>query len=290
MSERAEIITEIKSHILEAERKAPEKSLSAILEDLGSPEQVANRYLMERGLKIAPQPKSRTWAPVVKWLTIGTLGICSLVVVFLMFVIWKFSPVIQIDGDKETVSVLGGLIHIDGKEGKVKIGASTLNGDEHAQQFEGKKELKAPEKYSLQINFTNAKLELTNSLGNDLSWTCKMAGAPGDVFKENKTLLTLDLSTALGSKCSLSLPKGMTVALKGANGRLAIEKPRYHLDVLVSNGKVTLLPDPELAYQFDMKVTNGKVDYFPSKEDPKAYKVAIHLTNGVIQKESSAAE
>lgn len=285
MSERAEIITEIKSHILEAEKRSPEKSMTKILEDLGSPEQVANRYLLERGLKTTPPPKARTWAPVVKWLSIGSLGLFSVSVAFLAFVIWKFSPVIQIDGEKETVSILGGLIQVDGKEGKLQVGTTTMRGDHQGQRYDGKKELKDPEKYSLLVSFTNAKIELNNSLGSDLSWSCKMSGMPTDLFKENKTQLTLDLSSVAGTKCSITLPKGMKIALKGANAKVEIEKPRYHIDVNVANGKVELLPDPNQSYNFDTQVTNGKTDHFESKDSPNSYKVAIHLANGVIQKD-----
>lgn len=288
MSERAEIVTEIKSHIMEAERKSPEKSTTQILEALGSPEQVANRYLLERGLKPIAQPKSRTWAPVVKWLTIGTLGITTISAIVFVILIWKFSPIIKIDGEKDTVSILGGLISIDGKEGKVQVGSTTLKGDDESNRFEGKKELKNPEEFTIQVPFSNGKFDLVNSLGTDFSWSCKTAGSPKDLFKENKKNLTLDLSGVIGSKCTLSIPKGINISLKGANAKISIEKPRYHLDVSAVNGKVSLLPDPNLSYLFDTKVANGKSDSFDSKHGAHPYKVAIKLSNGIIESETES--
>jgi len=67
ISERAEIVTEIKSHVLEAQQRDPSLSLEAILSSLGEPEQVANKYLLERGLK----PSKPSTRPFVKWLVAG---------------------------------------------------------------------------------------------------------------------------------------------------------------------------------------------------------------------------
>jgi len=50
-SERADIISEIKSHILDAQAKNPKRSIASIIDSFGEPETVANRYLSEKGLK-----------------------------------------------------------------------------------------------------------------------------------------------------------------------------------------------------------------------------------------------
>ena len=49
VSEKAEIITEIRCHVLETQEREPEKSIQEILSALGEPETVANKYLMEKG-------------------------------------------------------------------------------------------------------------------------------------------------------------------------------------------------------------------------------------------------
>jgi uncharacterized membrane protein len=55
-SDRAEIIMEIKSHVLAALDRDPNASMDSILAALGEPETVANRYLMERGMKPTKPP------------------------------------------------------------------------------------------------------------------------------------------------------------------------------------------------------------------------------------------
>lgn len=283
LSDRAEIITELKSHLLEAERKNPEHNFRQLLDSLGSPEQVASRYLMERGLKPAEPLKPRIWSPIIKWLTIGSLGVCTIVAVMVIILAIKFSPILKIDAANDQLMLLGGLISIDGNEGVLKVGDTVMRGDKKAQKFEGKKPLTNPEKYTLVIPFTNSKLELLNSLDNDLQWTCKTAGSGEGPFKEDKYKLTLDLSHMFSSKCEVKLPKGIKVEISGANAKMEIEKPRYHLNAQIANGKISLKPDPHQNYVYDIHVTNGSTDHFDSKETPTSYRVAIRLSNGKIE-------
>lgn len=110
VSEKAEIITEIKSHILDAQAKDSSKRLEDILAAIGEPEFVANRYLIERGLK----PMKTPTHPIFKWLIIGFLGTFAIIVLFVTILIWKFTPIMKIQDDK--VSLLGGTIDVDNSE------------------------------------------------------------------------------------------------------------------------------------------------------------------------------
>src|SRR6187549_1830430 len=79
VSDRAEIITEIKSHVLSALERDPQARLDSVLSALGEPETVANRYLLERGLK----PTKTSISPIVKWLIIGFLGTFAMILFFI---------------------------------------------------------------------------------------------------------------------------------------------------------------------------------------------------------------
>ena len=78
ISDRADIVTEIKSHVMSALEREPERALDAILAALGEPETVANRYLIERGQK----PSKPSISPAVKWIVIGFLGTFALILLF----------------------------------------------------------------------------------------------------------------------------------------------------------------------------------------------------------------
>lgn len=118
VGDRADIIAEIKSHILDAKEKNPEQSIESILTSIGEPETVANRYLIERGLK----PGKASRSPIVKWLTIGFLGTFGIFVVFVISILWFFSPILKIDEEQNRVEILGGMIDINGTEGSLKLG------------------------------------------------------------------------------------------------------------------------------------------------------------------------
>jgi len=121
VSEKAEIITEIKSHILDAQAKDPSKKLDDILVAIGEPEFVANRYLIERGLK----PMRAPTHPIVKWLVIGFLGTFTVIAILIVALIWKFTPIVKIQDDK--VSLLGGTVDISGDKSSAMYFDRTMN-------------------------------------------------------------------------------------------------------------------------------------------------------------------
>lgn len=115
VSDRADIIIEIKSHVLDSQSKNPNEDIETILNSMGDAESVAKRYLQERGLQAAAPIKtsSMMWLPAaIKWLVIGFLGFISIVVVVVALLVWRFTPLISVDEAKNQVSIGGGLIQI----------------------------------------------------------------------------------------------------------------------------------------------------------------------------------
>jgi hypothetical protein len=283
VSERAEIVTEIKSHVLEAQQRDPSQSLESVLAALGEPEQVASRYLLERGLKpVKPAKRS-----IIKWLVIGFLGTFGLILTFVLVLIFKFSPLIQVDDNKEHVTLLGGLIEVNGKSGDVRIGQSkfTDNGDGNFRGFE----VVTPEEVSeIFIPFTNAKFILENSDDQSFQWDCKTKGSGPALTNppkpENK-VLKIDLQNTFSAKCDFKIPAKMAVKITGNNLKMDVQRPHYHLDLDAQNGKVELSPDTEQKYHFNMKVKNGKLDTFDSTNKAGALQISISLINGIISKD-----
>jgi hypothetical protein len=281
VSDRADIITEIKSHILEAQEKDPNKDLASILAALGEPEAVANRYLMERGLKLSKPSKS----PMIKWLTIGFLGTFAIGCLFVLVVIWRFTPLISIDEQNERVTLLGGAIDLDGKSESVKFGSGfSISGE--SRHFDGTKEVDLKKFKEIRIPFNNGKFEIKSSATNQLKWKCKVGGSQGaGSISEDNSVFTVDLSNTGGSKCELELPLGIKTVLEGANGKIDVERPSAELDITMGNGKVAISPDPDKKYKFDMSVVNGTVSAFESSPLKDAIAIRVSLTNGQIKRE-----
>lgn len=279
VSDRAEIVTEIKSHILSTLERDPEARLDSVLTALGEPETVANRYLIERGLKPTKPPIS----PVVKWVVIGFMGTFAMLLIFAGVVITRFTPLLHVDDIKDKVSLLGGMIEVDGKKGKVWINGSF--GDGWQNSFEGSTAISKGQNIS--VKFGNGKFELSNSDESKLSWDCNTHGSKPKNFAPitDKGGVILDFNDLSGVKCELSVPKNVQLSINGGNGKIEVKEPHYSLNADLTNGKVDLEPDEEHAYRYSLSVTNGKTDSFISSDKPDAHSISVHLINGKISRE-----
>ena len=282
VSDRADIVTEIKSHVLEAQERDPGQNLSDILASLGEPETVANRYLMERGLKLRKAPK----APIVKWLTIGFLGTLGIVSFTMMVLLWKFTPLISVDEKNERVKILGGLIDVDSDGEHIRIDSSLAGEmDGSYEKFHGMKSLDALKIKEIKILFSNGKIDMSASKDAQMKWDCKVKGGSKDSFlAEEKNAVVLNFDSAEGVKCDVVLPVHIKAFVKGKNGKLYVMKPQADMELSLDNGMVSVAPDSLKKYKFDLSLTNGRIDKFESSSDKDALQIKVSVHNGSIKK------
>lgn len=279
-SERAEIITEIKSHVLSALERDPDTPLDSVLMALGEPETVANRYLMERGLKLSKPPIS----PIVKWIVIGFLGTLAMLLIFSGFVIYKLSPVIKVDESQGYVSLLGGAIQVSGDEGEIKIGGSPVS---RGKALSVSGAWWVPDEVSkFELLFANGKVEFKNSKNREIQWVCK--GFPiseqlQPTVSENGAVL--NLTSSVGVKCTVKVPKNLSLRVTGANGKVEFDEPQYNVEAHLHTGKVVIEPHRDSEYQYSLKVDNGKVDSFQSSSSSEAHKIQVYLGTGKISRD-----
>jgi hypothetical protein len=271
-SDRAEIVLEIKSHIVSARERDPQQPVEAIMAALGAPESVASKYLLERGRAPVKPPIS----PVVKWLVIGLLGTFGFVLILLGALFWKFSPLIHVDGKHDHVKILGGLIDVDGELGDFGGASYSFSGRMDVDQAHRK----------INISFSNGKLSLRSDDRPAMTWDCRTEDREARPKPmADKDSIGFDMAVVRGVRCELTLPKGAQVSLDGKNGKVMVDQPLFNLDLRLMNGKLTLNPVEGEAYRYDLSVINGKIDDFSSSEDPKALSIKARLTNGKISRE-----
>lgn len=287
VSEKAEIIMEIKSHVMDALENHSDRSVSEILRGLGEPEQVANRYLLERGLEPVKPPRSST----IKWLVIGFLGTLSILVVSTFVLIFSLTPLVEVNEEEGKVKILGGMIkinEIDDFDGDFSFDLSDLEGLED--QLEGL-ELKVGSKDSSEIDLGSAKtfsVELSNSntkMENTESKTLKYSCSSLKKAKIDKNLdkVTFDLKNSPFSNCKFEIPKGVKVEARAQNGNLKFSGIENSLKVDLMNGLVKFIPNADSSYSYDLSVQNGSVADFVSSTDKNAYKVQVSIMNGKIK-------
>lgn len=284
---RAEIITEIRSHILEASDKQPNRNIQSIIDDFGGPEVVARRYYTEKGIAYVPTARPK-W---MRRLAYAVVGVFAFFLLSTIFTVWYFSPLIQVDEAAGRVRILGGLIDVNEKLGDVKVG-SVEDSDTEADfslnvsgvsENQGDADVKTENVTLLSIPFNTAKLELIASKDSHFRWSCKNVSKGPPPLTVKAGVMTFDLNAVNMAKCDLHLPEGIKTELKGMNGALEIDKPVSDLDIKVTNAKISIEPDRSRVYDFEVKVLNGLQDKFARSKDTKAIKVKVDVVNGVIK-------
>ncbi len=269
VSQRAEIITEIKSRLANLENP----------EDLGSARAVAATYLTAHGVRA---PQTRKW---VKRLAIGTVVFFGLIIFAGMSAIWYFSPLVKVDEKHGHISLLGGLIDVDERIGKIKIGDLEVNGNLHDDvEVKGESDITAQVR-AIKIPFNTAKLDLATAVGQKISWDCRATSMVAPDLAVAAGVLTLNLDKLNLAKCTVSIPAGLSTEVKGVNGHMDVVSPSGPLSITLDNGKVNIKPDPKKVYDFEVRVKNGLQDFFPRSNAREAVKVKVSVVNGMVKKE-----
>lgn len=272
VGDRAEIITEIRSHILMALERDTRASVDGVLASLGEPETVANRYLLERGLK----PTKTSISPIVKWLVIGFLTTFAMMLIFVGYVFNHFDSLVSVDGKNDRVQILGGLIDVDGKKNRISI-----SGVSDKSYFAGTSPL-AP-KQTVDVSFSAGSVKVKVAKGHELTWDCQARGdVPNPVQKGDRFVFDLTKNESLD--CKLGLPTDAILNLKGAVGKIDLESPTFATSADLTTGKIEFEPADGTAYKFDVAVETGKADEFVSSDKPDAVAVRMRVGIGAIKR------
>lgn len=277
-SKRAKIISENYDHILAAQEKFPDKSLGEILDDLGPAEKVANHYRLDEGFKTF-KPKKH---PVLKFLSITILGTSALFFIFIITIIWKFTPLMKVDEENGRIMFLGGLVDINATSGKVKVfDQYQFVENRFTNQFDGSFEL-TPDMNEVIVNFESGIINFKTSTGKKTSWNCKLETPPGkDIVSILPHALEINLEAYGGGSCDIEVPVDSTLTASGDNAQVNVFEPEYDLMIEFENGAVNFSPNPEVEYNYDIRLQSGVQDEFSSSSKPNAYEVKLYLENGV---------
>ncbi|MBX3021070.1 MAG: hypothetical protein KF799_05280 [Bdellovibrionales bacterium] len=287
VGQRAEIITEIKTHIRVACEREPERELQSILADLGTAPQVAERFLAAKGLSRTAPPAS-TGGLWIKWLAISTVVLFGLIFVGGIAAFYYLDPLVNIDGEKGRLSLLGGTVNfsVDEDLAGVKVGGVPVSDAfKDGEKVVGEADLSSRSLRLLRIPFNTAKIEFIAGVGRRLEWACRSTtGDRAPQVEVSAGVATLNLDQLNIARCLISLPAELTAEIRGVNGKLHVKNPASHLTIELSNGKVNIDADPTRTYDFDVHVKNGLQDFFPRSNQSDAVKVRVNVTNGLVKK------
>ena len=286
VSTKAEIVTAIKTQVMQALEKDGGQKIESILATLGDPQALANRQLYERGIKPTQRPR------ILLWLIFGFLGVLSLMLITTLVIIFKFSPVFEFNNGH--MKFFGGTVDIKDDLGWDIPDDFTI--DAHIQGFDddgyfraavaGTHDVVSKNISVVKIDYHDAAMRLIAADDNNLDFKCVVGGASkSDLGVVEGNTFKLDLGNSGGAKCKVAIPKNIRVILRGHNGALTIVEPHFSVDAVLHNAKVKIEVDEKLKYRYELKADNGKIDDFTSFDNPEAIEIKIEIHNGVIGKE-----
>lgn len=272
VGDRAEIITEIRSHVLSALERDPTTRLDTILAAIGEPEMVANRYLLERGLKPTKPPIS----PIVKWLVIGFLATFAMILIFITYLVVWFAQGTNLDSDGNGFKFGNGAFKYDAKKKQISLSQFGAGDDFGGSVNVGKK---------VAVIFDSGHVDVSTSKSEELTWSCTGKGSspnPKTVGEET----TMDFSKVADLKCDVSIPKGRHLKINGEKGKIDLEQPQFSLEAKLDAGKIDFNGLEGTNYKVHAEVREGKADEFKSSDAPAAIVIDMRVDRGLISNEN----
>lgn len=289
-SERAEIVLEIKSHIQERIEEEGTK-LEDVLKDLGSPKDVATKYLLDRGISWKPSGSSGGASVAIgifKWITIGFISMMAFIALMVFMVFKQFSPFVDINEERGKVKLFGGMINVDEKimdnfDGDFDIEISEAAQHKFARNFAFEPGVPIE---TIDVDFGNGKLEIENHLSNSVRLECKTRKSDADMEEpsilQKESIVEIDMLKHSGGKCELFVPPNLFLNVKAQNGKVELEKLVNPMTVKLKNGKIKFERAPSTEYKFDIDLGMGKADGFESSSAADAIEVKLSLDKGRI--------
>jgi len=283
--ERANIVLEVSNQVEAQIASYPDKSIHQVLEAIGTPSSLANHYRLSKGLKTFKENKPFSFLKFCLYI-IAFMSISFFVVGAI--VVWKFTPVFEVDEKNNRVTVLGGLVDINGRSGRVKIMDHYQYVDNtYTNSFEGSIDILDNEFDEVVINFSSGIMNLSFTNTNKLSWVCKLESAPKENFiNKSMQIIELDFEDLEGVSCDLTIPSTLKSTLDAKDGRVIVTEPLTDVYVELENGQILFKPNPEINYKYEVDAQKGTVmGNFESSTKDNAIEINLSLKNGSIIKQ-----
>jgi hypothetical protein len=267
--ERSKLLSEINTEIIEKELSELQPSLT-----------YANTKRSEHGfVPFEVKQKFSFFKFFLKFSAVMTM----IFIFFISFLFWKFTPIFKVDEQNNRVTILGGLIDIDGKSGKFKIFDDYhFSDDSFTNDLQASIALPA-DVDEIIVEFSSGSFSITNSDDSEFKLDCKLAmPATKEIIKQMDDFLKIDLTNISGSTCELKVPEDKKLTLEGKQSSIRVLNPEFNLYVELENGKVAITPEEEIDYLFNLEVTNGYIGDFESSEAENAYEIQGNIGSGSI--------
>jgi hypothetical protein len=248
-----------------------------------NPLEVANNKRISHGHKLYIDKQKPSFG---RFLIKAFLVMLSIFIIFISFLIWKFTPLMKIDEKNNRVIILGGLIDIDAKAGKFKIMQ-----DYHFTEAQYKNDFQAsipldPNMKSIAIDFSSGLFTIKTAKDNLLNIDCKLSTPPHvDMIDQTVDQIKISFKDINGS-CEVEIPKDLELTIEAETAHITLVNPEFHTDLNLNTGNIDLDINPEIKYQYNLKVKNGNYPRHLSSKNNSGYKMNLKLGTGNILEQS----
>ena len=200
-------------------------------------------------------------------------------------ILWyKFTPLFRIDEENQKVTILGGVIDLDGRSGKVKIFDEVQFSPKNNFDDSFDMSVNLDERLDeIRLKFDSGKLTLKTAMDNQLQLKCKIS-KPFDskMINQTDTLLAIDFSKLEGITCEIEIPEDKNFVLEGQDTAVNVIAPLFNLYMDAQNGHIAISPMQEHDYLYDLQVKQGYVGKFKSSKSASATEIQVNLKKGSI--------
>ncbi len=277
--ERSELKSHFIDQVAQLKESNPDLKNTELLRRLGPVKSYAHEYFKDdKKIKIASEPdllaRYRKFIPLLFIIPL----ICFFVVLYSIY-----TPLFEVDEDSQKVTLLGGLIQIDGTTNSFKFKDNYFYGDtkfEHP--FDGEESMATNK---LHLKFSQGKHKIHTHQESTIKWNCTLSTEPTSSFVQSENaVLTLNFKELKGSQCDVYLPRETELKVSAHSGQLELHQLESDSIADLQNGQVIISPSATQSYLYDLKVKNGSSDNFDSLDTDQSVKIKVYVENGQIKK------
>ncbi|MDA9189718.1 hypothetical protein N9O57_01925 [bacterium] len=278
---RAQEICALNESIQKKIEENEHKEIKEIIAGFGAPKDRAAKILAP--YSYTPKKSKKQMSGFLKFILyfsgLGVIFILTLV----LFVWFKFTPIINFDQESNKMSFLGGMINLDG--GQDFSDSNLIQVNRSAQVFSGTKSLEnfgALNKMSFKLPSGNFKYSQQDV--NKISYQCEKKEPDEDGFLAgaSNNIYTLDFRKIKNLDCDFQVPKNIELEVFALNGNIELIELENSVFIEMNNGQVFFDPKTDIGYEYSIDILHGLKDEFESSLDAK-YFITIKLQSGNVK-------
>ena len=244
----------------------------------------ANEKRIEAGFDSYQVKSSGSTFGRILFKTFAFMFVCFLL--FVGFLVWKFTPIFKIDEENQRVTILGGLIDIDGKAGKFIVADEVhFTVSNYVNDLTGEIKLDGNDK-PIYIYFESGKFDFETTETSELSFECKLSSPPTDeMINQSDVEIILDFKQLEGSNCAFKIPARSRIITRGNTAAVTLTKPDFDFNLKLEVGNVILDLSEDKSYFLDLNTKTGNLDEFKSfSSNNGEHRIKVEVNTGSISR------